>query len=359
MKRFINYWLWPFLWAALFFPAWSSQWSQTLIWNLSLRILRLFSHAVNEHTLGLAYTIARKSGHVIEYAVLAALLFRAFRRGQRDRWNWNWAIPAGLLAAGYGALDEYVQTLVAGRHGSPVDWGIDVAAILLMLAAIHRESRRPEGPAARLLTNFKKGLFLKRPFDILLSGFGLILSSPLWVLFGLVIRLQDGGPIFYRQVRVGKEGRTFKAIKFRSMIIDAEKGRGAIQAVENDPRVTKIGRTLRATAMDELPQLLNIFCGDMSFVGPRALRPEEKEVHGPEHVRRIDEISGYKERQSVRPGLTGYAQVYLPGDAPRSIKFLYDRFYIRNRSFWWDIELILLSYWVTFRGKWESRQSKI
>jgi len=359
MKDFFKYWVWPFLWAALFFPAWSSQWSQTLIWNLSLRILKLFSHTVNDHTLGIVYTIARKSGHVIEYAVLAYLLFRAFRRDRKDRWNWSWAIPAGLLAAGYGALDEYVQTLVPRRHGSPIDWGIDVAAILLMLVIVYRDSRRPESRLARGLSHLRRGLFLKRPFDILLSGFGLILSSPLWALFGLVIRLQDRGPIFYRQDRVGKDGRLFKAIKFRSMIIDAEKGRGAVQAVEYDPRVTRIGRYLRATAMDELPQLLNIFLGDMSFVGPRALRPEEKEVHGREDVLRIDEIAGYEERQSVRPGLTGFAQVYLPGDTARSNKFLYDRFYIKNRTFWWDIELILLSYWVTFRGKWESRQSKI
>jgi len=359
MKYFLKYWLWPFLWAALFFPAWSSQWSQTLFWNLSLRFLRLFSRTVNDHTLGLVYTIARKSGHVIEYAVLAYLLFRAFRRGRRDRWNWNWAIAAGLLAAAYGALDEYIQTLVPGRHGSPLDWGVDVAAILLVLVIVYRDSQRPESRLARRLSGLQRALFLKRPFDILLSGLGLILSSPFWALFGLVIWLQDRGPIFYLQDRVGKDGRLFKAFKFRSMIIDAEKGRGAVQAVENDPRVTRIGRYLRATAMDELPQLLNIFRGDMSFVGPRALRPEEKEVHGHKDVRRIDEISGYEERQSVRPGLTGFAQVYLPGDAPRSNKFLYDRFYIKNWNFWWDIELILLSYWVTFRGKWESRQGKI
>ncbi|MCJ7612453.1 MAG: sugar transferase [Candidatus Aminicenantes bacterium] len=194
---------------------------------------------------------------------------------------------------------------------------------------------------------------------MLLSGFGILISSPLWVLFSAVIWLQDRGPIFYMQDRVGKAGRIFRALKFRSMIKDAEKGRGAVQAVENDPRVTRFGRVLRATAMDELPQLLNIFRGDMSFVGPRALRPEEKEVHGRGDVRRIDDIPGYRERTSVRPGLTGLAQVYLPGDAPRWKKFRYDRFYIQNRSFWWDVELILLSFGVTLRGKWESRQKKI
>ncbi len=204
-----------------------------------------------------------------------------------------------------------------------------------------------------------RGNFLKRPFDIALSGLGILLSSPLWVLFSLMIWFQDQGPIFYGQDRVGKGGRVFRALKFRSMIRDAEKGRGAVQAVENDPRVTKFGRLLRATAMDELPQLLNIFKGDMSFVGPRALRPEEKEVHGSDDRRRLEDIPGYLERIKVRPGLTGFAQVRLPGDAPRERKFRYDGFYIENRSFWWDIELVLLSFGVTFRGNWESRQRKI
>jgi lipopolysaccharide/colanic/teichoic acid biosynthesis glycosyltransferase len=121
---------------------------------------------------------------------------------------------------------------------------------------------------------------LKRLFDIVLSSIGLIGSSPLWLIFSLAVKLQDGGPIFYGQERVGKNGRIFKALKFRSMVPDAEKESGPIQATENDPRVTKTGKILRATAKDELPQLWNIFKGDMSFVGPRALRPKEKEVHG-------------------------------------------------------------------------------
>jgi len=122
---------------------------------------------------------------------------------------------------------------------------------------------------------------LKRLFDILLSSFGLIGSSPLWLLFASAIKLEDRGPVFYKQKRMGKNGRIFKALKFRSMIPDAEKHTGAVWASENDPRVTKVGRILRATAMDELPQLWNIFRGDMSFVGPRAERPELVEQFAP------------------------------------------------------------------------------
>lgn len=128
---------------------------------------------------------------------------------------------------------------------------------------------------------------MKRLFDIFLSSFGLILSSPLWLLFSLAIKLEDRGTISYAQERVGKDGRIFKALKFRSMIPDAEKQTGAVWTVENDPRVTKVGRILRASAMDGLPQLWNIFRGDMSFVGPRALRPEGKEVYGNPEKRKI------------------------------------------------------------------------
>ena len=199
---------------------------------------------------------------------------------------------------------------------------------------------------------------MKRLFDILLSGVGLIGSTPLWIIFSVAIIIEDGLPIFYAQERVGKGGRIFRVLKFRSMIKDAEKTTGPVQAVENDPRVTKVGRILRKTAMDELPQLLNIFKGDMSFVGPRSLRPKEKEVHGNPDETAIEDIPGYYDRLKVRPGLTGMAQVYLPSDALRKEKFRYDLLYINNQSFLLDLKLIFLSFYITFRGKWESRQKK-
>lgn len=199
---------------------------------------------------------------------------------------------------------------------------------------------------------------LKRPFDFLLSLTGIIFSLPLWILFGLLIMLEDGLPIFYYQERVGRNGRIFKAIKFRSMVKDAEKDTGPVQATENDPRVTKVGRILRKTAMDELPQLINILKGDMSFVGPRSLRPKEKEVHGNPDETDIEKVPGYQERLVVRPGLTGMAQIYLPTDALRKEKFHYDLLYIKKQSFLLDLKLIFLSFWITFRGKWESRQKK-
>ena len=193
---------------------------------------------------------------------------------------------------------------------------------------------------------------MKRLFDIFLSSLGLILSSPFWLIFSIAIKLEDRGPIFYTQERVGKNGRVFKAIKFRSMIPDAEKQTGTVWASENDPRVTKVGRILRATAMDELPQLWNIFKCDMSFVGPRAERPELVEQFA-------KKIKNYNQRFLVTPGLTGMAQVYGSYDTPPQQKLRYDLLYVKKQSFLLDLKLIFLSFWITFRGKWESREKKI
>jgi lipopolysaccharide/colanic/teichoic acid biosynthesis glycosyltransferase len=198
---------------------------------------------------------------------------------------------------------------------------------------------------------------MKRFFDMALAGAGLVASAPLWALFGAAIKIEDGGPIFFTQERVGLRGRVFSALKFRSMRPDAEAGVGAVQATENDPRVTRIGRMMRATAMDELPQLWNIFRGDMSFVGPRALRPGEVEGNGGAIVH-LEEIPGYATRIAVRPGLTGIAQIYAPRDVPRRQKFRYDRLYVRRQSMLLDLRLILLSFWISFRGTWESRGRK-
>jgi lipopolysaccharide/colanic/teichoic acid biosynthesis glycosyltransferase len=206
----------------------------------------------------------------------------------------------------------------------------------------------------------RSGLSLaaKRLLDMSLSGAGLILSMPVWLAAAVAIKVEDGGPIFYGQERVGKDGRIFHVLKFRSMIPDAEAKVGALQASANDPRVTRVGRLMRATAADELPQLWNIFRGDMSFVGPRALRPGEIEVgSGGVHVR-LEDVPGFADRCRVAPGLTGIAQIYAPRDIPRRQKFQYDKLYLRAQSFGLDLRLIFLSFWITARGSWEVRGKK-
>jgi lipopolysaccharide/colanic/teichoic acid biosynthesis glycosyltransferase len=200
---------------------------------------------------------------------------------------------------------------------------------------------------------------IKRAFDCALSGVGLVASAPLWMLIAMAIKLEDGGSVFFRQTRVGLGGRTFDALKFRSMVADAEAQTGPVQATENDPRITWVGRILRATAMDELPQLWNIFVGDMSFVGPRPLRPGEVDVRGDGQLVSLDQIPGYEARHRIRPGLTGLTQVYAPRDISRASKFRLDLVYLKRAGFWLDMKLILLSFWISGTGAWEKRNRRL
>ena len=200
---------------------------------------------------------------------------------------------------------------------------------------------------------------MKRLFDITLSALGLLLALPLVLLVALAITLDDRGPIFYSQPRVGKDGKRFRSWKFRSMVEDADRRFEPLQAARRDARITRVGRLLRATALDELPQLWNIVRGDMSFVGPRALMPEEIEVSGAGEVVPLENIPGYEARHRVAPGLTGIAQIYADRDIPRRHKFRYDLLYIRRQSLLLDLRLILLSFWITFRGRWEHRGDKL
>ena len=200
---------------------------------------------------------------------------------------------------------------------------------------------------------------IKRSFDVILASAGLVASAPLWIAIAAAIWLADHGPVFFRQARVGLDGRVFLAMKFRSMIPDAEAQSGPVQAAEHDPRVTRIGRLLRATAMDELPQLWNILIGDMSFVGPRPLRPCEIDIGGDGRIIALEEIAGYADRHRVRPGLTGLAQVYAPRALPRAGKFRLDRLYLRNAGVCLDLKLLLLSFWITGRGEWERRDRNL
>lgn len=199
---------------------------------------------------------------------------------------------------------------------------------------------------------------LKRSFDFIVASLALIISSVLWLIFAVAIKIEDRGPVFYRQKRWGKNKKTVKVYKFRTMVVNADEKFGRIQALENDPRITRVGKFLRATSLDEMPQILNIWKGEMSWVGPRALPINEVQVKEGKGDLPDEEIPGFDLRCRVRPGLTGMAQVYAPRDVPRRHKFRYDLIYIQNQSFWLDLKLIFLSLWITLRGKWESRGRK-
>jgi lipopolysaccharide/colanic/teichoic acid biosynthesis glycosyltransferase len=200
--------------------------------------------------------------------------------------------------------------------------------------------------------------FLKRPFDACLAGLGLLCSSPLWAVVALAIKLEDRGPVFFRQERWGRSKRPMQVYKFRTMIPNANPTGMSVQATESDPRITRVGRILRATAFDEIPQLLNIWKGEMSFVGPRALPINERQAREDGDELPDEQIPGFAERLRVKPGLTGLAQIWAPRDIPRRHKFKYDLLYLKKQSFWFDMKLIVLSFWITFRGKWEARGRK-
>jgi len=172
----------------------------------------------------------------------------------------------------------------------------------------------------------------------------------LWTVIPLLIWLEDHGPVFYGQERMGKGGRTFRVLKFRTMVPDAEKMTGPVLSVENDPRITKVGRWLRATALDELPQVFNILRGDMSFVGPRAERPEI-------HAQYVQRVPLFAERIRVRPGLTGMAQVKGAYDIAPEVKIEYDVDYMRKMSPLVDTGLMLRSVLNTVLRRWDRKEN--
>lgn len=186
---------------------------------------------------------------------------------------------------------------------------------------------------------------MKRAFDL---GFGLILGMiimPFIPLIALAIKINSPGNIFYRQKRVGQNGKNFEIIKFRTMRADAEKETGAVWAQENDPRITLLGKIMRKTRIDELPQLWNIIKGEMSFVGPRAERPEF-------HDKLKSAVPFYEERYIIKPGLSGWAQInYSYGSTVQDAaeKLQYDLYYIKNRSLILDLGIVLKTINISLR----------
>jgi exopolysaccharide biosynthesis polyprenyl glycosylphosphotransferase len=174
----------------------------------------------------------------------------------------------------------------------------------------------------------------KRLFDFLVSLVGLIFFLPLIALTALFLKLDSVGPVFYRQTRVGLDGRIFRMIKFRTMVDNAEKETGPIWSPQNDRRVTRVGRILRKLSIDELPQLINVLCGDMSLVGPRPERPELVEKFK-------NNIPRYMLRHRVKTGMTGWAQVHgLRGNTPLDKRIEFDIYYIQNWTLRLDLEIL-------------------
>jgi len=188
---------------------------------------------------------------------------------------------------------------------------------------------------------------IKRVMDLVLAVVGLTLSAPVVIFAAALIKLDSPGPVIYQQKRLGKHGKVFKIYKLRTMGCDAEKNSGAVWAKKNDPRITPVGRLLRKTRIDEIPQLLNVFKGEMSIVGPRPERPEL--------VRDLKVlISDYEKRLSVKPGITGMAQVLHKYDESIDdvrTKVSYDLMYIRNMRLSTDLQIMARTFGVVLTGK--------
>jgi sugar transferase (PEP-CTERM system associated) len=187
----------------------------------------------------------------------------------------------------------------------------------------------------------------KRFFDLLAAGALLLIAWPAMLLTALAVRLESRGPVIYRQVRVGEHGRHFEMIKFRSMRVDAEGDGVARWATQNDDRSTRVGKFIRKTRLDELPQLFLVLKGEMSFVGPRPERPQFVEMLA-------SEIRYYDVRHSVKPGLTGWAQLRYPygasvRDANEKLKF--DLFYVKNHGLVFDLMIMLQTVEVVLFGR--------
>ena len=186
---------------------------------------------------------------------------------------------------------------------------------------------------------------VKRAFDIVCSSVGLIILSPLLLVICIIIKATSKGPLIFKQERVGFRNETFMMYKFRSMKVQDEAEEKKAWTVKDDPRVTKFGKFIRKTSLDELPQLVNILKGDMSIVGPRPERPFFVEKFK-------EEIPRYMIKHQVRPGLTGWAQVNgLRGDTSIKKRIEYDLYYIENWTFWFDIKIMFLTIFKGFVNK--------
>ncbi len=183
---------------------------------------------------------------------------------------------------------------------------------------------------------------MKRVFDIVLTLLALVVTLPVMGIIALAIRLDDGGPVFYRQERITEGGRKFMILKFRSMIVDAERDGEVLPASDHDARITRVGRVIRAVRLDELPQLFNILRGEMSLVGPRPERTEHV-------IKYMEEIPEFVYRYQVPAGLTGYAQVFGQYNTTAYDKLRLDMMYIENYSLWLDFKLVLMTIRILFK----------
>ena len=342
-----------------------------IFWTLSLALLNLSHFGVRE-----ALRILRRRGFNLRHILVigtrpeALRLVRTLERHQQLGLQLRGIVlldedPANgssfgkfpvledreeaLQLIGAGAIDQVFITLALGesrRLREVRDWlgdepvtthfVPDLAADLILHGKVEEFDGLP------IITLQDSPLYgwnsvLKRGLDLCLGGIGLALFSPLLGLIAVMIKLGSPGPIFFRQERMGLDGRRFSMLKFRSMVEDAERETGPVWTAPSDPRVTRIGRFLRRTSLDELPQLWNVIKGEMSLVGPR---PERPELIG----KFRKEVPKYMLRLKVKAGVTGWAQIHgWRGSTSIEKRIEHDMYYIENWSLWLDLKVLALS----------------
>jgi exopolysaccharide biosynthesis polyprenyl glycosylphosphotransferase len=221
-----------------------------------------------------------------------------------------------------------------------VDYKILPSAFQILLSGLHLEtlSGVPVLGVSRLPLDSPFNQFLKRTVDIIGATFGIIIGAPLMLIFGLLVKRESPGPVFYKQVRSGRSGKTFNIYKIRSMRLDAEANGKAGWSTENDPRRLKIGSVIRKWNIDEIPQFWNVLKGEMSLVGPRPERPELIT-----NFREV--IPHYNARHNIKPGITGWAQINgLRGNTDLTERIKFDLFYIENWNILLDFQIMLMTF---------------
>ena len=288
---------------------------------ISLATARLLADGQLKHPL--AYRVAFLA------AILIGLVLVIAGANPAGLLGWR-AAPGIILGAFFGSFIASNQAIRWWENNAPPSPQVEEKVL-----ALHQRFMDP--PVGKKLG--------KRLFDIFFSTLALLLSLPVWLLVVLLIWWEDPGPILFVKNSVGMGGKNFKQFKFRSMILHAEKDTGPISGYENDERVLWFGRFLRKTALDEVPQLINILLGDMSTVGPRPQRTVL--VHGYLHA-----LPVYARRHRVRPGLAGLAQVVDAYDISPEDKLAWDLLYIEKSNLWLDLKLLLSAFYLVFALRW-------
>ncbi|MCX5981651.1 MAG: sugar transferase [Nostocales cyanobacterium LacPavin_0920_SED1_MAG_38_18] len=334
--------IWAFNWWRS--QAQQSRWLMLGANNHAIKFAQMF---LTQNPLGRLVILTETGQHIPELAEIEPQLSHEGSLNDLSYWS-HQPLSGVVVGTQIGLSDQQVQSLMQLRlKGIPVYRLPDIwETLCYKLPSSLLEDEWFAFSSGFNLVFCGGSLKIKEIMDIIVTGLLSLLVSPLMIFVGLIIKLDSPGPIFYSQLRTGLYGKPFRVYKFRSMYQDAEK-RGAQWASQRDPRITRVGYWLRVLRIDELPQIWNVLCGEMSLIGPRPERPEFD-------VKLKEAIPYYEMRYLVKPGITGWAQVLYPyGSSLEDAyeKLSYDLYYIKNYSLWLDIVIVLKTIRVVLLGK--------